>query len=498
MITIESPAQRAYSLLGQGRAADALALTTPFASRANADSAILDAHAAALKAVNRHADALEFNARATRASPTNSVAWHNYAATLGDLERWPEALAAVNRALATGLNAPETWLVKARALQNSGDLGGAEAAFQQAIKRRPDYAEAQRDYAQYLWMRSGDSDVATARLRRAVAAHPDDAALAIVLANVLEFSGRPQAAYDELRARLAHSPGDVRLLLAAAHAAGLIGDDAAALAHAEAAQSRAPNTPAALEALCIACLAVGDAPRALAAARRRLAQEPRGQMPLALTAVAARLAGDPEHDRIYDFDAFVRTACIETPEGWPDLASYLADLKAALERLHVFKAHPLDQSLRGGSQTTQPLLYSEDPAIKAFFRAIDAPIRDYMAAIGTGDDPLRSRNTGAYRIKGAWSVRLRASDYHIDHIHPQGWLSSAFYVETPSAVERDRQGWLGFGRPIFRTRPALEPERWVRPEPGRLVLFPSYLWHGTAPFSSDETRLSLAFDVVPA
>jgi hypothetical protein len=82
----------------------------------------------------------------------------------------------------------------------------------------------------------------------------------------------------------------------------------------------------------------------------------------ALTAVAARLAGDPEHDRIYDFDAFVRTACLETPEGWSDLASYLADLKAALERLHVFKAHPLDQSLRVGSQTTQPLLYSEDPA----------------------------------------------------------------------------------------------------------------------------------------
>jgi uncharacterized protein (TIGR02466 family) len=144
------------------------------------------------------------------------------------------------------------------------------------------------------------------------------------------------------------------------------------------------------------------------------------------------------------------------------------------------------------------LLYSDEPAIKAFFRAIDAPIRDYMSAIGTGDDPLRARNTGAYRIKGAWSVRLRASDYHIDHIHPQGWLSSAFYVETPSAVERDRQGWLGFGRPIFRTRPALEPERWVRPEPGRLVLFPSYLWHGTAPFASDETRLSLAFDVLPA
>lgn len=60
------------------------------------------------------------------------------------------------------------------------------------------------------------------------------------------------------------------------------------------------------------------------------------------------------------------------------------------------------------------------------------------------------------------------------------------------------QGWLGFGRPIFKTRPALEPERSVRPEPGLHVLFPSYLWHGTAPFTPDETQLSLAFDVLPA
>lgn len=58
-------------------------------------------------------------------------------------------------------------------------------------------------------------------------------------------------------------------------------------------------------------------------------------------------------------------------------------------------------------------------------------------------------------------------------------------------------GRLGFGRRIFKTRPALEPERWV-PEPGLLVLFPSYVWHGTAPFASDETRLSLAFVVLPA
>jgi hypothetical protein len=38
----------------------------------------------------------------------------------------------------------------------------------------------------------------------------------------------------------------------------------------------------------------------------------------------------------------------------------------------------------------------------------------------------------------------------------------------------------------------------VKPEPGLLVLFPAYMWHGVEPFTSGERRLSVAFDVVPA
>ena len=39
-------------------------------------------------------------------------------------------------------------------------------------------------------------------------------------------------------------------------------------------------------------------------------------------------------------------------------------------------------------------------------------------------------------------------------------------------------------------------EHHLAPAPGMLVLFPSYLWHGTEPFSAESTRLTCAFDVV--
>ena len=42
------------------------------------------------------------------------------------------------------------------------------------------------------------------------------------------------------------------------------------------------------------------------------------------------------------------------------------------------------------------------------------------------------------------------------------------------------------------------PEHFVEPAAGMLVLFPSYMWHGTVPFATGAPRLTAAFDVVPA
>jgi hypothetical protein len=100
-----------------------------------------------------------------------------------------------------------------------------------------------------------------------------------------------------------------------------------------------------------------------------------------------------------------------------------------------------------------------------------------------------------------WSVRLRPHGFHVNHYHPEGWISSACYLQLPPAVaHKGGEGWLKFGEPAFPTRPVLGPEYFVKPEPGLLALFPSYMWHGTVPFAGepDETRLTIAFDVVPA
>jgi hypothetical protein len=96
-------------------------------------------------------------------------------------------------------------------------------------------------------------------------------------------------------------------------------------------------------------------------------------------------------------------------------------------------------------------------------------------------------------------VRLTSAGYHTNHMHPEGWMSSALYVALPDEVRaaRDQSGHIQFGVPLLDKDLALPPRRVVKPEVGTLVLFPSYMWHGTIPFHSQQARLTVAFDLVP-
>jgi tetratricopeptide (TPR) repeat protein len=450
--------------------------------------------ARALKAEGRLEEALPFLQQAVAAKPSSGVARHNLAATLGDLGRYREALEAADGALARGLDAPETWLVKARAHLGLAELERSEDAFRQAIARRPDYLDAHRDLAQLLWMRTSDAAAAVSALDAAPATAP----LTALRARVLEYAGELEGAAAALAPILAGHADQPGPHLQASGLAVALGRPEEALRHAEAAARLAPADRAVRTALCTAYLGMGEVTAASAVAEALLAAQPHDQNALALQATAWRLAGDPRLGALWD-ERLVGAYTLEAPAGWPDLQAWLQDLKVTLEALHgPLLTHPLEQSLRGGSQTPQNLRAVSDPAVRAFFHAIDAPIRSYLDRIGQGEGPLASRNTGDYRMKGVWSVRLRRGGSHVDHIHSEGWISSAFYVDLPGTLDTpEREGWIRFGRPPFPTRPPIEPFLHVRPEPGRLVLFPSYLWHGTVPFTSDETRLTIAFDLIP-
>lgn len=454
-------------------------------------------HANDLKSKGQLQDAIDAYAEAATQYPGSAAAEHNLAAALGDIGRAVEAEAHIRKAFGKGLNAPESWLVFARALLAQGKLDQAGSAFEKTMELNPDMFVAHYEYAQLTWMRTGDDRAALARLDKEIDAHPHKVELQGTKARVLMHTAGAPATFDYVMATLERWPNDVKLLGIGIDSAARIGEKDVALGLSERLLALRPDSIAARDLRMSALFAAGRADEVFPIARSILADNPNDQYGIAMFATACRIVGDPRFEQLYDYDEFVRPYEIVAPEGWESVDKYLVDLREALRARHPFKTHPFENSERNGSKIAD-VLEMDDATIRAFAEAITPAVDSHLEHLGQGADPLRARNTGRWRIDGTWSVLLKPNGFHHDHVHPSGWLSSACYIDLPSSVNPDsNEGCIKFGEPGIPTDPKLDYQHLVRPSPGVLVLFPSYMWHGTIPFEGDETRLTIAFDVVP-
>ena len=471
--------------------------------------------AESLKQQGNLVDALAIYESAAHAWPQSAVAQHNLASTLGDVGRYEESAKAAMAAIKLGIRAPETRLVLARAQMQTGQLTAAQLAYREAISLRPDMHTALFELAQLLWMSGADQNIALQPLVNAVQAYPMSADLHLALSQALEFTGDKSGAVRVILDLATRNAADARLMVRAADLLLEIGN----LGHGRELAIRAFNADRssfpALMTLARAALACGEAEGAAAAVTDALNRRPFDQHALALQAMVWRMTNNPGFDALYDYSSMVRSYLIEPPAGWSTRAAYLADLAAELKQAHHFRTHPFGHSVRQGSQLPD-IFAVQTPAIQGFLQALQAPVNAHLEHLGSGADPVRRRNTGSWQIQGIWSVMLRPGGFHVDHVHQEGWLSSAFYVELPDVVtkpdtstgsaqgtnkaqgsESARQGWIRFGQPGSPVQPAQTAQHFVKPEPGMLVLFPSYMWHGTVPFTGKQSRLTVALDVVP-
>ena len=482
-----------------GRPALALAVAAPFCSGGRLDAELATQHVTALIALGRGAEAISVYGNIAATAAENPVPLQPLAIALNAAGRHGEAGQIAHRALARGFRTATLCLTYAKSLMAEGANERAETALRDCLRLEPRLAEAHNSLAQLVWVRTGDLAQATEALDQVLRRFAGDDALWATKAAILQGAGDARAAYECLAPRI-ERPAAPPVLLVRAGLSALDFDAAKALALAERAMRLLPDNTPARNLLAAAQLGVGDAQGALRNCEALLQKSPDDQYLIALQTTALRLLGDARYGQLCDYETLILPLTIEPPAPWTDLAGFLADLTASLNRLHDPQGHALlFQSLRHGTETTQDLTRSTDRTIRALFEAFAAPIARYLEHIGRGADALRRRNNGRWRFNGSWSVRLRNRGFHTTHVHPRGWISSAFYVELPEVMTEARtdEGTLSFGTPGVLTAPALAAECSVRPTPGMLVLFPSYFWHGTVPFESSQPRLTVAFDAVP-
>ncbi len=406
-----------------------------------------------------------------------------------------EALAALESAEALDAGLPGLPRHRAETLQNLARFDEALAILDKELARTPADPGLHLDYNALLYQ-LGRSEQFLKSYDRA----PASRELLLGKAYLLAREKHHAEAYDLYAGLQARDPNDRLAAIGVAQVLSMMGQYAEASEAFDSVLARHGDEAKLLAIAAEPALLNGDPQKAAALCERGLANISDGSACLAMLSIASRMMEDGRDEAINRYDSLVRIFDLEPPQGYSDMASFNAELNASLDRLHPKTREFIEQSLRGGTQTPHHLFPAGLPLVTLLKKRIDEAVARYIAELE--DDmahPLLSRRKRDFRYSGSWSSRLQDNGFHVNHFHPDGWISSCYYVAVPDVVkdETAKQGWLKFGEPAFDAVLKQPVRRAVQPVPGRLVLFPSYMWHGTVPFHDRAARTTIAFDVVP-
>jgi uncharacterized protein (TIGR02466 family) len=160
----------------------------------------------------------------------------------------------------------------------------------------------------------------------------------------------------------------------------------------------------------------------------------------------------------------------------------------------------------GGWQSSQDMLRWGGPAAAALAGQVTDLCNRVVSRMHAPGDP-----------QVEWSCEMWANvnehgHSNQSHWHPGSFLSAVYYVDNGYSGSPDpalggelvfidpRMPYLRMRTPDLRHVGADgtgdEQETWMRPQPGLLVMFPSFLSHSVRPYQGHGTRISIAINMI--
>ena len=182
----------------------------------------------------------------------------------------------------------------------------------------------------------------------------------------------------------------------------------------------------------------------------------------------------------------VRRACLEP------------GVNAGLERA-VWARRTAEQGVRvsnvGGWQSQADLFDWPEPEVAQLGAMVDRAVEQF---VGFG----RAASPKPKLWKAGWANVNQAGDYNILHNHAGQDLAAVYYVKAPpenAAIRSEGKLELRDPRPTagYCNHPTLfnaDPLR-IAPEPGMLVMFPSWVEHMVHPHQGPDERISIAINI---
>lgn len=428
--------------------------------------------------------------------PDNIKLLNNYGNFNRRLGRIADAIALLERASVA--NHPTVLRNLAACYALNSQLTQAYECYQAAITAAPDDVIAYSEYAALLWQQGADQPFL--HIEQRLNAVPEHHFLRTEYIKMLLKLAQPDRAGQYLLPLLQQFPTDSTVLTLAT----MVYRDQGELEKAEQsgrqalANATGPSVIAARSELGYTLLALHKGAEAQLLYQQLCVDEPLNQGWWTTLSSAMQLTGaEQRYAWLCNYalvNASILTGCDENSLLPADFNQQLMPL---LHQLHCNIREPLGLSLRKGSQTFENLFERRESVLQQLQQAVIKQAQAFISNLQHDNaHPFLSRLSTELEFQGSWSVQLRNEGFHKSHFHPMGWLSGVYYVDIPTEVDRDGQGWLVFGRPDI---PNIDyaGDYAVKPQPGMLLLFPSFMWHGTNPFKSTSNRLTVAFDIVP-
>lgn len=403
--------------------------------------------------------------RAVALSPNHAGALNNLGIVLKEIGQLDDAVGAFERSLALNEEDADTHYNLGNALHMARNHDRAADAYARAVSLRPDFADAAYNQGMMLTRLDRNADAAKA-FRQVIALRPDFQVahyeLSMALVKSDQMSEAKAAFENMLQVEGPLLESFFRRCIATLHSRGA----QALIEICDEMLDTSPADPVALSSKAIALFQTGEA--------------------------------DTAHE-IADFDRFVFPVRLSAPDGYEDIAAFNAALIDHVRNHPSLEYEPQTQATRYGSHTGNLNQEPRGP-VAQFEEMIVKAAEEYVAQLSPNPKHPFVENVPARSHQIIWSIIMRAQGHQVPHIHPQAWLSGVYYAKLPSIMataNADKAGWIEFGEPppdfLCKTAPEVEL---FKPEEGTLFLFPSYFYHRTIPFDSDEERVSVAFDFI--
>ena len=145
----------------------------------------------------------------------------------------------------------------------------------------------------------------------------------------------------------------------------------------------------------------------------------------------------------------------------------------------------------GGWQSNN--IFSDDDFFSEFILEIEKQANNFAKEIEINQ---------SLKLTNLWININGYKDFNLRHTHESSIISGVFYVKVP-----DKSSKITFYHPAFK----LMMREWninmkhnhytssvwsITPQKGRLLLFPSWLEHEVSPNLSQESRISISFNIV--